>query len=105
MVGAGVLTAVVLLAPAAHASTAAGSGGLPGGPVPAPGGAGVPAPIVILAVFAALFVLAAATAGVVRLLGWDPAWRVAWRHSWQEAEYRIAGGWLAVRDRFKRERP
>lgn len=78
------------------------NGRLPGGPVPAASGAGVPAPIVVLAVFAGLFLLVAAIGGAARLLGWDPAWAVAWRHSWNEAEYRIGGGWLALRDRFRR---
>lgn len=109
---------VLLCAPAAGASTygqvrpettravalaSPGVGGrLPDGPVPAESGAGVPAPIVALAVFAGLFLLAAAVGGVARLFGWSPAWAIAWRHSWKEAEYRITGGWLSLRDRFKR---
>jgi hypothetical protein len=83
------------------ASPATG-GRLPGGPVPAASGAGVPAPIIVLAVFAGLFLLVAAVGGAARLLGWDPAWAAAWRHSWNEAEYRVGGGWLALRDRFRR---
>jgi hypothetical protein len=82
-----------------------GSGRLPGGPVPAASSAGVPAPIVALAVFAGLFLLAAALAGAVGLVGRDPAWAAAWRHSWNEAEYRIGGGWLALRDRLRRRTP
>jgi hypothetical protein len=78
------------------------SGRIPGGPVPATSGAGVPAPIVVLAVFAGLFVLAAAVGGAARLFGWEPAWAMAWRHSWNEAEYRIGGGWLGLRDRVRR---
>ncbi len=102
----------VMCAPSASASTDAtrltqlGSSvaaeGVPGGPVPARSGAGVPAPIVLLAVFAGLFLLAGAVAGTVRLLGWDPDWAEAWRHSWAEAEYRIEGGWLALVDRLRR---
>lgn len=112
LVGAAVLATVVLWAPVARATTtvarhfpAASGGAVPGGPVPAPNGAGIPAPIVILAGFAILFLLVAAVGGAARLLGWDPPWAVAWRHSWSEAEYRIGGGWLALRDRFRRRTP
>jgi hypothetical protein len=86
-------------------SAPVGGGRLPGGPVPAASGAGVPAPIVLLAVFAGLFLLAAVIGGAVRLLGLDPAWAAAWRHSWREAEYRVAGGWLAMVDRLRGRTP
>jgi hypothetical protein len=87
---------------AVQLATPAVSGRLPGGPVPAASGAGVPAPIVVLAVFAGLFVLVAALGGAARLLGRDSPWAVAWKHSWNEAEYRVGGGWLALRDRLRR---
>lgn len=87
---------------AVQLASPASSGRIPGGPVPAASGAGVPAPIVVLAVFAGLFVLAGAVGGVARLFGWNPGWATAWRHSWNEAEYRIGGGWLRLRDRFGR---
>jgi hypothetical protein len=61
--------------------------------------------MLILAGFAVLFVVVAAIAGAVRVFGWDPSWAVAWRHSWHEAEYRIGGGWLALRDRVRRRPP
>ena len=68
------------------------AGRVPGGPVSATSGAGVPAPIVVLAVFGGLFLLAGALAGAVRLIGWDPTWAAVLRHSWSEAEYRIGSG-------------
>jgi hypothetical protein len=110
-----VLMMALTCAPSASASTHAttptqfGSpvtaGGLPPGPVPAKSRAGVPAPILLLAVFAGLFLLVGAVAGTARVLGWDPGWAVAWRHSWAEAEYRIEGGWLALADRLRRRNP
>jgi hypothetical protein len=103
---------VVLWAPAAKAAStvaqqlpAASEGRLPSGPVPAPSGAGIPAPLVILAGFAVLFVLVAAVTGAVRFLGWDPTWAAAWRHAWHEAEYRLGGGWLAMSEHFQRQKP
>jgi hypothetical protein len=109
------LATALMCAPLASASahmttvtqlgSSAATEGLPGGPVPAKSSAGVPAPILLLAVFVALFVLAGAAAGTVRLLGWDPGWAAAWRHSWAEAEYRIEGGWLALVDRLRRRNP
>jgi hypothetical protein len=100
---------LVLRVPVANAmitvarhSPASGSEHLPGGPVPAPSGASIPAPIVALAAFACLFLLVAALGGAARLFGWSPAWATAWRHSWNEAEYRIGGWWLALGDRFRR---
>jgi hypothetical protein len=86
-------------------SSGAGSGGVPGGPVPTASGAGVPAPIVALAVFGGLFLLVAVLGGAARLVGWDPPWTAAWRHSWSEAEYRIAGGWVALLDRLRGRSP
>jgi hypothetical protein len=112
VVGSVAVATVVLWAPAAEAAStvaqqlpAASNGRLPSGPVPAPSGAGIPVPLVILAGFAVLFVLVAAVTGAVRFLGWDPTWAAAWRHAWHEAEYRIGGGWLAIGDRSQRQKP
>ncbi len=70
--------------------------------VPAATGAGVPLPIVLLAIIGAAALVLAAAVLVIRLTGWEPGWAPAWRHSWDEAEYRIAGGWLALVDRLRR---
>ena len=70
--------------------------------VPAATGAGVPLPIVLLAIIGAAALLLAAAALAMRLTGWEPGWAPTWRHSWEEAEYRIAGGWLALVDRLRR---
>jgi hypothetical protein len=51
--------------------------------------AGIPAPLLILAVLGALALLAAAVWGVGWYLGWDPAWARAWRHAWREAGFRV----------------
>lgn len=72
--------------------------------VPAATGAGVPLPIVLLAVIGAALLLIAAAVGASRLTGWEPEWAAPWRQSWNEAEYRISGGWLALRDRLRRRR-
>lgn len=70
--------------------------------VPAATSAGVPLPLVLLAVIGGALLVVAAAAMALRLTGWEPGWAPAWRHSWDEAEYRLAGGWLALRDRLRR---
>lgn len=72
--------------------------------VPAATGAGVPLPIVLLAIIGAVALLFATVALAMRLTGWEPRWAPAWRHSWDEAEYRIAGGWPALVERLRRRR-
>jgi len=60
--------------------------------------AGVPLPIVLLAVLATICALLGAAVAVTRLRGWDPAWAAAWRHGWGEAGYRAGGLWSEFRD-------
>jgi hypothetical protein len=60
--------------------------------------AGVPLPIVLLALLAALCALLGGAVAVSRLRGWDPAWAAAWRHGWDEAGYRAGGLWSEFRD-------
>jgi hypothetical protein len=67
-------------------------------PVTAATGAGVPAPIVVLAALAALFALVGVVAGVGHLRGWDPVWAEGWRHQWAEAGYRVGGTWAEFLD-------
>jgi hypothetical protein len=62
--------------------------------------AGIPAPLLILAVLGALALLAAAVWGAGRYLGWDPAWTRAWRHAWREAGFRVSQAWAGVVERL-----
>ncbi len=73
--------------------------------LPAATSAGVPLPIVLLAIFFGVVLLLAAAAVAMRLTGWEPRWAPAWLQSWDEGEYRIAGGWLALVDRVRRRPP
>jgi hypothetical protein len=68
------------------------------GPLTAATGAGVPAPLLAMALLAVALALLAAAATLTRRSGWDPAWAAAWRHSFSEAGYRLAGGWSEFRD-------
>ncbi len=72
--------------------------------VPTATGAGVPLPLVLLAIIGAAALVLALVTLAVRLTGWEPGWAHAWRHSWDEAEYKIAGGWVALVDRLRRRR-
>jgi hypothetical protein len=66
-------------------------------------GAGVPAPIVILAVLALVLLVFGAVSWVVHL-GWDPPWAETWDHAWNEAWYRVTGRWSARGRRFRPRR-
>lgn len=68
------------------------------GSVPAPSGADLPAPIVLMAALAAVLGIAAMVGATARVRGWDPAWAASWRHAWAEAGYRFGGLWAEVRD-------
>ncbi len=71
---------------------------LPPGNVTAATQAGVPAPILLLAVLGATTGLIAALTGLARLRGWEPAVLPWWRHLWQESGYRAGGIWAEFRD-------
>lgn len=71
---------------------------LPPGNVTAPTQAGLPAPILLLAVLAAAIGLIAALVGLARLRGWEPGVLPWWRHLWQESGYRAGGVWAEFVD-------
>ena len=54
-------------------------------------GASLPAPMVLMAAFAAVLGLLGAIAAVWRWRGWNPRWAARWRHAWGEAGYRTNG--------------
>jgi hypothetical protein len=88
---------------------AAAAGGSTGGPIKlgpltAATNAPLPAPIVILAALAGVFVLLAAGAAVIRARGWDPPWGPAARQSVGEAGSRIEGALQDATDRLRRRR-
>jgi hypothetical protein len=67
----------------------------------APTDAGLPAPIVVMALVA---LIAGAVLGVRWVAiagGWEPEWALRWRHAWGEAEYRLAGRWGEWVDRLR----
>ncbi len=74
------------------------------GPVTAATGAGVPEPIVILAVLGGLLALLGAIGWAARLRGWDAPWASEWSHAWNEAGYRIGGAWDELADRRRSPR-
>jgi hypothetical protein len=61
-------------------------------------GAGVPAPIALMAVIGGLIALCIAASAIARWRGWQPPWLQSWRHAWQEAGYRANGTWTEFRD-------
>jgi hypothetical protein len=71
---------------------------LPSGGVTAATGADFPAPIIMLAVLAALLALAALVVSLFRLRGAEPALVPWWRHLWGEAGYRAGGAWAEFVD-------
>jgi hypothetical protein len=71
---------------------------LPVGSATAATDAGLPAPITILAVLAALALIGGAAIGISRLRGLDPAWVARSGHSWREAGYRLSGVWSEFGD-------
>ena len=58
------------------------------GPVTAATGASLPAPMVLMAAFAAVLALLGAFAAVWWWRGWDPPWAARWRQAWGEAGHR-----------------
>jgi hypothetical protein len=67
-------------------------------PVSAGTSAGLPLPLLVLAILAGGGALAAAAAGVWRWRGWEPVWILAWRHCWAEAAHRLGAVWLDFTD-------
>ncbi len=64
----------------------------------------LPAPIALMAAFAALLALLGALLGVAHIRGWDPAWAAWWRHAWSEAGYRMGGAGEDLADRLHMRR-
>jgi hypothetical protein len=60
--------------------------------------AGVPAPLVALAVIGALMALAALLYGLARWWAWEPRWLVRARHAGAEAGWRASGSWAEFMD-------
>jgi hypothetical protein len=60
--------------------------------------AGVPAPLVALAVIGALMALAALLYGLARWWAWEPRWLVHARHAGAEAGWRASGSWAEFMD-------
>jgi hypothetical protein len=81
-------------------------GGADGPPaaVTAATGAGLPAPIVIVGVLAAVLALAGGIVALVDIRGWEPAWFADLRHASAEARYRTELAWAELTDRLRSER-
>jgi hypothetical protein len=60
--------------------------------------AGVPAPLVALAVIGALMALAGLLYGLARWWAWEPRWLVRMRHAGAEAGWRASGSWAEFMD-------
>jgi hypothetical protein len=60
--------------------------------------AGIPAPLVALAIIGALIALAALLYGLARWWAWEPNWLVRWRHAGAEAGWRASGSWAEFMD-------
>ena len=60
--------------------------------------AGVPAPLVALAVIAVLMMLAALLYALARWWAWEPDWLVRARHAGAEASWRASGSWAEFMD-------
>jgi len=60
--------------------------------------AGVPAPLVALAVIALLMMLAALLYALARWWAWEPDWLVRARHAGAEAGWRASGSWAEFMD-------
>jgi hypothetical protein len=67
-------------------------------------GASLPAPILLMAGFAAVLGVLGAVAAVWWWRGWSPRWAARWRHAWSEAGYHTHEGaadfddWLRSRE-------
>jgi hypothetical protein len=115
---AAIQTALAAQASGECSSSRLGAGALPTGPAPtrtplpqsvtSATSAGVPAPIVLLAVVGGLLAMAAALSALVRARGLtdDRAGlrgrSAGWRHGVAEARYRAGESWGAVIDRLRR---
>jgi hypothetical protein len=71
---------------------------LPPGTVTAPTQAGIPAPILLLAVLAVALALISALRALARRRGSDGPFGPWWRHLWQETGYRAGGVWAEFVD-------
>jgi hypothetical protein len=60
--------------------------------------AGVPAPLVALAVIGAFMLLAGLLYGLARWWAWEPRWLVRTRHAAAEAGWRASGSWAEFMD-------
>jgi hypothetical protein len=60
--------------------------------------AGIPAPLVALAIIGALMALAALLYGLARWWAWEPHWLVRARHAGAEASWRASGSWAEFMD-------
>jgi hypothetical protein len=60
--------------------------------------AGVPAPLVALAVIGALMALGALLYWLARWWAWEPRWLVRARHAGAEASWRASGSWAEFMD-------
>ena len=60
--------------------------------------AGIPAPLVALAVIAVLMMLAALLYALARWWAWEPDWLVRARHAGAEASWRASGSWAEFMD-------
>ena len=60
--------------------------------------AGVPAPLVALAVIGALMAIAALLYGLARWWAWEPRWLLRLRHAGAEAGWRASGSWAEFVD-------
>ncbi len=86
--------------PARPVGTLRGGGSPPPGSVTAHSSSGIPAPLAVLGVLAALVALGVAGWALGR--GWAPLWAADWRHAWAEAGYRISIRWSDLADRRPR---
>lgn len=66
--------------------------------------AGVPAPLLLMALLATFVALAAGALLLARWRGWDPAWAATSRHMWSEAAYRTGGRWADLTDWLRSRR-
>jgi hypothetical protein len=60
--------------------------------------AGIPAPLVALAIIGALMALAALLYALARWWAWEPHWLVRARHAGAEASWRASGSWAEFAD-------
>jgi hypothetical protein len=87
---------------------ARGAPGAPAPPLPAsltaPTDAGLPAPIALMGLVAAVIGGVLAIRAVALAGGWEPEWTLRWRHAWGEAGYRAVGGFSGFVDRLRGRR-